>query len=174
MPKKDIEKVKSEIEELLETISEHDKSEKYAAFARAVIVGHYTSFLAIVWKSFEAGSEVPGLAKFSLLIFAIGGLLATLRFLIDYLSPDNIDAYRRLIEIDEEYGAELKEKDVEGYKELSLMNKAMKWAFKNYDTEKTPSFAFYVIYYAMDVLTLVISFALLLLGLLLLGFSAVF
>ncbi|MDP7221966.1 MAG: hypothetical protein QF692_01745 [Alphaproteobacteria bacterium] len=172
--KRDIEDVLSEIDSLVESIHEEDKSIEYDRLARAIIIAHYTSFLAIVWKSFETTGTVPLSGKLALVIFAFGGFLAAIRFLISVCTSEKIDEYKRLIEIEQEFGDELQEHDPEGYKQFSLLNKGMAWAFNKSQTSETPGFVFPIINFLLDATALTISFILLLLGLFILGLGVLF
>ncbi|MCB9981174.1 MAG: hypothetical protein H6860_02100 [Rhodospirillales bacterium] len=175
MPKNDLEKITLEIEEIASKLDTGNSREKYNNFAKAILVAHYFLFVTIVWKSFDLHGDIPILAKFSLVLFGIGACFSVLRYLADYFSEcmENLPDYKRLIEIEEEYGDELKEHDLEEYMHLKILTRLMKWAMTREETKDIPPFVYTIVYGLLDSVALVFSFIFLCLGLVLLGLSTI-
>ena len=97
-----------------------------------------------------------------------------LRFFADYFAPHSISELKRLVEIEKQYGDELKKKDEEAYDELKILSSSIGRAFSKYDTQKVPSFVFVLIFLALEWASLIVGFLLLVVGVLLLWTSALF
>ena len=144
MTKRNLDDVVQEIEKIASGIETGNSKEKYNNFSKAVLLAHYFLFVTIVWKSFDLHGEIPGLAKFSLIFFGVGAAFSVLRYLADYFSEcmEKLPDYKRLIEIEEEYGDELKEHDPEEYMHLKLLTRLMKWAMTREDTKDIPPYLY--------------------------------
>lgn len=175
MSKRSLDDVVQEIEKIASDIDTGNSEEKYNNFSKAVLLAHYFLFVTIVWKSFDLHGDIPSLAKFSLIFFGIGAAFSILRYLADYFSEcmQKLPDYKRLIEIEEEYGEELKKHNLEEYIHLKLLTRLMKWAMTREETKDIPPFVYNIVYFLIDAAALVLSFFFLCAGLILLGLSAI-
>lgn len=169
-------KIKSaikELEEINEAISESALTQKYDTMAKSVTFAHYGLFISVIWKSLELDGAIPICAKLSLLFFGIGIIFSALRYIADYFSTamEQAPHYKRLIKIEEQYGEAIKKEYPDTWSNIHVVNRMMIWAMSKTD-DFYPALAS-IVYFLIDATALLISFALLTLGLILLGLSAI-
>lgn len=173
---KSIEDILKEIELIKGEIHHAGSNDKYNMFAKTILAANYILFITVVWKSFDLNGEIPALAKLSMLFFGFGCMFSAIRYLADYISDaiDNLPNYKKLIKIEEEYGAIIKENQPGAFIELRLITRSIKWALRQgKNDQEVPQYIYTIIYFLIDVTALLISFTLLSIGLFLLGISAI-
>lgn len=169
---KNLDEIKKEILELQEQTTSEELSKKYAIFSRSVLIAHYVVFLTIVWKSFDLGGNIPILAKVSLFLFFIGGVMMVIKYLADYFSValENLPHLRALQKIYDENRDTLgDEPEIATF--IHFNNRALVWALEEFGDNKLPDWMYSLIWFFIDTTALIVSFLLLIIGLLLLGLS---
>lgn len=180
MTEKTIAEIKEELKSIGESLSKTDDSHQWDKSSKAIAATNYILFLAIVWKAFELNGQIPFLAKFSLLFFGLGILFSVFQNIMNWMANgmENASALRRLIEIEDMYGEELKKHDKEEYQYLKVINLAsrisIKKAKKEAGDDDLPDEFGVIALTFLGMGATVISFALLSIGLLCLGASVFF
>lgn len=136
----------AELEEISSRMDENSESQgKYMKF---VALANYGLFLTIVWKSFEAGVDIPFVAKVAAFFFGVGIFFSALMYFADYLADrmTNTDDMRRVNEIDEEYGEALKQQDARGHFNLKLYSLPVRFIENKKFGPVLPGFIYEVFY----------------------------
>lgn len=164
----------TELEEIIERMDKN--SEGQGKYMRFVALANYGLFLTIIWKSFEAGVNIPFVAQVAAFFFGVGGFFSALMYFADYLSNRmlNTDDMKRVKEIEEEYGEALNERDAASHFGLRLYALSVKLIEKQNNGPILPGFIYEALYSVTSIFAGVVSAISLGLGMFFLWLSVFF